>query len=298
MECDDTKKWLKYHKKGIKPSRYKLRSLVYCEKAFGIPVNFKLDGLEVKLIPLSGNKKRISKVVDNFLPAFECEVISETRVHSDINNKDISNALDRILPWLGFDYRLPADFTQWEEYEGNWIVRPGAIVRTGMLVTHPALTKKNIHDLVKNCEVLAGKNSNRAKKSVKIRTKLQEGIRLQRVSYQYSFLSFYNVIEMESDDFASQGVHPSGDPTATELSQLEVLKQSNQRAKVYFLLKAVDNSFNLEKCIALADIRNKLAHSECIIPLKKFWLCKEVSFWAAEQFIIVLSAHEKIPSRD
>ncbi len=284
MNKEDAQKWLDYQKGDVKPTRHKLKTVVYSDNAINQEVCFELDGFHVKFIPLERN--HISKQqVGEYMPAFFCEVISESKVHRGGNLFDISESLDRIMPWLGFDYELSMAFQEWAEYEGAWIECVAAAGNISMLSSHSEIPKKNIHVILKACEEISRRTDNRAKKAIHIRKKLQEAIRLEKISKRYSYLSYYNVIEIISDDLSSTGTCPSGNKVAEEIAKFKLALKGSQKIKIYYLLKAIENNFEIDKCILLADTRNKLAHAEVKIEHERFELCKCLAFWAAENFV-------------
>ena len=111
MTREHAEKWLDYLNRGIKPTRFKLESLVFSDNVISTEANFQLNGHTLSLIPLPRNFKTNASV-EGFLPAFFCRVISDYDVHQGGNNFDIHTCLDRVLPLVGFNYRLPINFLQ------------------------------------------------------------------------------------------------------------------------------------------------------------------------------------------
>lgn len=287
MDSEDTKRWLDYQERGIKPSRYKLKAIVYADKSIKKEVSFGLNGLNVKLIPLEKKFPRLPPVGD-YMPAFICEVISESVVHREGNNFDIKQSLDRILPWFGFDYQLPTSFREWQEYDEKWFETTFNFPGIFPLITYPDVPNKNIHLIVESCNKLEKISDKRSVKALKIRNNLKEAIKLESISRRYSFLSYYNIIEIISDDL-SLDENCLLECTISKKKVGLYERQRNQKTKISYLLKVFENNFIEEKCIHLADIRNKLAHSRQEIAQHDFTLCKNLSFWAAENYVITLA---------
>lgn len=285
MTPEDAKRWLEYQSMGIKPSRIKLQTVVFSDQSIAVPVEFLLDGYKLTLSPfIRGN--RITGNLEGYLPAFNCEVISEQRVHRGGGNFDLHEALDRVLPLLGFDYRLPLEYHQWEEYNGEWLESVSASASMNTLMTHGDIPNKNIHQVVEAYEKLSIRADKRAKKATSLRTRLKEAIRLESSSKRYSFLSYYSILEIVSDDLASTKDCSSCDQIAKEIANYALSQKGSQRTKIYFLLHALPNTFLTEECVELADIRNDIAHGEQSVPHASFDLCKKMAFWASEAFAL------------
>jgi hypothetical protein len=108
---------------------------------------------------------------------------------------------------------------------------------------------------------------------------------LYDLSRAHSFLSFYRVIEIISDDLASKKYVATKNKTAEEIVKYQLVKQGSQRTKIYYLLKAIENNFMLDEMIELADFRNNLAHNDIEISSKTLDKCQRLSFWAGEKFL-------------
>lgn len=285
MDKDDAKKWLDYNDRGIKPTRFKLESLVFCNHSISTKAHFVLDGFELSLLPISEDLKR-SGHIEGLMPAFTCRVISQASSHRGGNNFDIHECLDRVLPLVGFTYRLPINFHQWEEYEGNWIKAVGGGGQAYAQTGYTKLPKDNIVQIVDAYEKVSKKKDKRSVKASKIRTRIREALELESVSKRYSFLSYYSVLEIISDDLAANRDCPSDSSIANDIAEYSLSTRGSQRTKIYFLLNALDNEFNISDCIRLSDIRNDIAHGEQNVRSEEFELCKNLAFWASEEFIL------------
>jgi len=292
MNKEEAKKWLEYHKQGIKPKRVKLSSLVYSDNSIAIPVSFKLHGYDLTLHPIDSTHRDV-RWLEGFIPAFRCEVVSEEWAHRGGNNFDIPEALSRVLPLLGFNYRVAFEYEQWEEYDEGWIKVLSPAMSMYALSTYPDVPNKNIYDIVNAYELLSQRADKRSKKSVAIRNRLNEAIKLQEASRRYSFMSFYGILEIIADDLCAQKECPSGDEVAHEMAKFALANKGSQRAKLYFLLKAIMNDFDIDRCMELPDLRNDIAHGEQNVPPEPFELCKKLAFWASEQFALHLIGNSR-----
>lgn len=285
MSPIEAKRWLDFQAKGIHPTRIKLQSTVFSDKGVGVPIKFSLKGCELSLRPIPHNE-RPPENVEGYMPAFICEVVCEQSFFRGGGNFSIHDALDKVLPLLGFDYRLPLNFEQWEEYEGEWLACLGAAGSMSMLNIYGDIPNKNIHAIVEAYENLSSRTDKRSKKALSVRSRLKEAITLENISRRYSFLSYYSIIEIISDDLAATKDYSGGDQIAREISEYALSTKGSQRTKIYFLLHAMPNSFEVDACVHLSDIRNDIAHGEQEVAFEHFDLCKKLAYWASEGFAL------------
>ncbi len=223
------------------------------------------------------------------MPAFVCETIAAEKYHRGGNNFDLYECLDRVLPVLGFKYRLSINFSQWEEYDGEWLEVFGGGGRAHMLVTHGEIPKSNIQALVQAYEKISLKNDKRSKKAAMIRKRLKEALDLEDVSPRFSFMSYYSIIEIISDDLAASEDVPSKNSVAMDMARHALSTKGSQRTKIYFLLLAFENDFNLDQQMALSEIRNNLAHGQFELERGYVEACKKVAVWASEKYVLHLA---------
>lgn len=285
MKSENAKKWLEYQQRGVNPTRHRLSAIVFSTQRIAVPVHFELKGQTLSLLPLAEDECQ-SGMIEGYGPAFRCEIISQPSAHRNGNNFDIQEALDRVLPMLGFDYRLPIEYKQWEEYEGQWLPILGLAMSCSFLASHPDIPKKTIYSIVAAYEKLSGQTDKRSKKAVAIRERLKEALRLENISRRYSFLSYYSIVEIVSDDLAAVKDCPSGDNIAQEIANFSLSTKGSQRTKLYFLLRAIPNDFNITSCVEIADTRNDIAHGNLTVSAEHFDLCKKLAFWASEAFVL------------
>ncbi len=150
---------------------------------------------------------------------------------------------------LGFDYRLPIGYQQWEEYEGKWLPVLGLAASASMLITYPDVPKKTIYSIIAAYEKLSVQTDKRSQKAVAIRGRLKEAIKLENISRRYSFLSYYSIVEIVSDDLVATKDCPSGDNIAKEIANFFLSTKGSQRTKIYYILRAIPNDFNITSCI-------------------------------------------------
>lgn len=220
------------------------------------------------------------------MAAFMCEVISEGEARRGGNNFDIHECLDRVLPLIGFNYRLPLDYMQWEEYEGEWIRAIGGGCKLSMQSRYQTLPNENIHAIVDAYEKVSKRSDKRSKKATTIRSRLKEAVNLEPISRRYSSLSYYSILEIISDDLASNKHCPSNNKMAIDIAEYSLSTKGSQRTKIYFLLSALKHAFDIDLCIKLSDIRNDIAHGEQTVKYEHLELCKKMAFWASEIFVL------------
>ncbi|MBV6449013.1 hypothetical protein [Nitrosomonas sp.] len=284
MKREDAEKWLYYYNLGMKPTRYKLSSLVYSNNSILTPVNFKLNEYELFLKPFPEGKS-VHGEVEGYLAAFMCEIFYKSEAHRG-GNYAIHECLDRVLPLIGFNYRLPLDYLVWEEYEGEWIQASSSGVRASMQHRHQKLPKENIQAIVNAYEKVSTRSDKRAEKANAIRSRLKEAGDLETVSRRYSFLSYYSILEIISDDLASNKSCLSGDQIAIEIAEDKLGRKGSQRDKIYFLLNAFVHDFDIDLCVKLSGTRNEIAHGEQTVKPGHLELCKKMAFWASEVFVL------------
>lgn len=286
MKSEYTKKWLEYQQRGLKPTRYKLSVIVFATHSIAVPVQFELNEQNLSLLPFAEGERPQGNI-EGYGPAFRCEIISQPSAHRNGTNFGIQEALDSVLPILGFDYRLPIEHKQWEEYDGQWLPTPQMFASASVLSTSPDIPKK-IPSIVAAYEKLSGQTDKRSRKAVTIRKRLKEALRLENISQRYSFLSYYSIVEIVSDDLAATKDCPSGDNIAQEIANFSLSTKGSQRTKIYFLLRAILNDFNITSCVEIADTRNDIAHGKLEVSNEHFNLCKKLAFWASEAFVLRL----------
>lgn len=287
MNKKDARKWLDYYQRGIQPTRYKLRAIVYSDNGLDTSAHFELNGFELSLEPLPvGHQKANS--IEGLMPAFICEVISDQTSHKGGNNFDLHECLDRVMPLIGFKYRLSLDYSQWEEYEGAWIEATGGGGSMSMQSIHRDIPNANIQNIVAAYEAAAKRTDKRSKKATTIRSRLKEALELENISKRFCFLSYYNILEIVSDDLASNNSTSFSSPIARDIADFALSTKGSQRTKLYFLLHAIENEFDINQSIKLADVRNDLAHGELSVNSVQLNLCKTMAFWASEKFITSL----------
>lgn len=278
--------WLQYYEKGIRPSRNKYKYIVYSDNHVDKELTFELNDCRVILTPIDDRRIVNPSEIDQLMPSFICEVV--TKQPDEIKRVDLYAPLYRIFPLANFKYRHGFDYEHWGEYNGKWLKVPGGRGSVSAQYKRKGYSEHLLQKLVQAYELLDMREDKRAKKARKLRARLYEAIELELVSRRYSFLSFYNVLEIVSDDLAANNHIPTGNAVAQEMARYSLSSRGSQRTKIYFLLTALENDFSLESCMKLSDIRNDVAHGEQSVEFESHQLCKELAYWAMEHFVLQL----------
>lgn len=286
---ENARKWLEYRDRGIEPTRYKSRTVVYSNNSIEQELNFQFETYEVKLTPCShqGIRRDLSMKHD---PAFVCEVIVGPSQHQGGGNFDVENILNEIFTWLEFDFDIGLSHEAWEEYEGSWLPSIGGACSTSFQSRYQAVPKRDFEAFLKKYETAKSLNSKKAKKIVNIRRYLQEGLKLKDISPNYSFMSFYKVVEIVADDLASTQYCETSSSVVKEMVSFKLLSRGSQRTKIYYLLSALNNDFEKGEMVYLADIRNELAHNDHWVSYDKLRMCQKLAYWAAENYVSILTS--------
>ncbi|MBW2737682.1 MAG: hypothetical protein JRE64_02300 [Deltaproteobacteria bacterium] len=283
---EDTQKWLDFKNKNIEPTHYKTKSVVYSNKAVSKNIEFSLENYLIRMYPFEKEKSALKiDPSEKYPPAFICEVIAKASIHQGGGNFDIPIALDIVLTWLEFDYSVSLNYKQWEKFEDKWLKVSALSMSAKIQLKYPELPKPDIQNILDLYGQAIKLNSKRAKKIESIKNNLKQGLILFDLSKAYSFLSFYKVIELVSDDLASKKYVSNDSIIAKDLVKYQLIKQGSQRAKIYYLLNAIENSFLLDEMVILADDRNNLAHDETEPTQKSLENCQKLAFWAGEKFM-------------
>lgn len=281
------KPWVSFQDQGIKATRFKNKLIVYSDKTIKKEIRLNLEHHEVFMNPINNSNIRLEEASTKKYPsAFICEVISNNC--NDINKSTSIPALDEIFTWLEFDYILGEIYEREEEYNGEWVSAPALSFSCKIQMGYPDLPKENLQSFLKIYEKVKKVNSKRGRKVITVRQNLQEGLRLRDISKKYSFLAFYNVIEMISDDLVSKKYHETDDPVIKELIEFQLIK--GQRSKIYYILKAIKNDFQVRNMLKLANLRNTATHSDENIDNDLLDMCQKLAYWSAEQFIRIISS--------
>ena len=286
---ENARKWLEYRNLGIEPTRYKSRTVVYSNSSIEQELNFQFETYEVKLTPYYHQEipRDLSMRYD---PAFVCEVIVGHSQHQGGGNFDIENILNEIFTWLEFDFDIGLSYEAWEEYEGSWLPSIGGACSLSVQTYYKVIPKRDFEAFLKKYETAKSLNSKKAKKIVNIRKYLQEGLKLKDISANYSFMSFYKVVEIVADDLASNQYCETSSSVVKEMVSFKLLSRGSQRAKIYYLLSALNNEFEKDEMVYLADIRNELAHNDHLVSHDKLSMCQKLAYWAAENYVSILAA--------
>lgn len=286
---ENARKWLEYRNLGIEPTRYKSRTVVYSNNSIEQELHFQFETYEVKLIPCS-HQEILCDLGMRHDPAFVCEVIVGPSQHQGGGNFDIENILNEIFTWLEFDFDIGLSYEAWEEYEGSWLPSIGGACSASSQTRYHVVPKRDFEAFLKKYETAKSLNSKKATKIVNIRRYLQEGLRLQDISANYSFMSFYKVVEIVADDLASTQYCETSSSVVKEMVSFKLLSRGSQRTKIYYLLSALNNEFEKNEMVYLADIRNELAHNDHWVSHDKLRMCQKLAYWAAENYVSILAS--------
>lgn len=209
-----------------------------------------------------------------YFPAFILELVSKGPVAGRGSIYDLANALDQIMPLMGFDYELKPEHEMWLDYDGSWLP---AQTSSGMVRgqwSHSDVPNERIYELVAAFETISTKPDERSKKFSTLPQRLKEAASQANFSANLGLLSYYKIIEVIADD-----VLPPPPPEKRAHSQQEKMKM---------LLELYPHNFNVEDCVKVSAARNKLAHSYGKCFAREAHLCKQIALWATEQIAFQL----------
>ncbi len=284
--------WIKFREEFGEPTRTKYTATVYSDQLYSQSLEVNLLGGALSLKPISQNERSMD-YLDEYLPAFIAEYTVDNK--KVIRNKitTLNEALDFVLPLMAFDYRLTGFESKFDEFNGQWVEALNPRVTYGGISAHKDLPRNKLIECIDALSRIAERDHSRTKTALSLKNKLREALRLRNTSIRYSFLSYYNILEIISDDLAKRNEIPSDDIVAKEISEFSLSTKGNQRSKIYFLLRAVKNEFKLDECLEICEIRNKLAHAESNIEWNHYNLCADLAHWMVEEYIIwVANFHE------
>ncbi len=294
MNKKDAQKWVSYKDNGVEPSHYKTKSIVYSDRSISKTVKITLEKYSVKLSPV--NKEKYESLIDHsekYPAAFICEVIADASGHNGGGNFDIPHVLDTVMTWLEFDYSVGMHYEQWEKFGAEWLKVVFPSISGQVQIKYPDLPKLNLQEIINLYERTQNLNKKTANKTLSIKNNLKRGLGLKSISSGYSFLSFYKVIEMVSDHLASKKYLETDNETAKDLISFQLINKGSQRTKIYYLLKAFDNTFSINEMIKLANIRNELAHADRTVNYNDLDNCQKLAFWAGEKFIKIVVSNKE-----
>ena len=277
---------LEYRKNGISPNQYKIKTTIHANNSIKEDIRFELNKVNIILYSIQNNEK-FNNIFEGYMPAFKCEVISSIEIRRD----KIECYLETFFTFIRIDYVISASHEQWEEYDGKWYQSPTASSSMCSQNIYEKLQNNNIYNITTAFNSLSNQTNKCAKKVITIRKKLKEALKLEKISKNYSFLSYYSVLEIIANDLCSEKDSILDNEIAHEMAIFSLASKGSQRAKVFFLLKSIEHNFDISKSVELAEIRNDLSHSDREITDASFELCKEIAFVAAEQFLLHLQSN-------
>jgi hypothetical protein len=284
--------WIQCRERFGEPSRTKYTAVVYSDQLCSQSLEFKLLGGTLSISPI-GEGERSMEYLDGYLPAFHAEYTISHAITNKNKIRSLNEALDFVLPLMAFDYRVSGFESKFDEFNGEWVEALNPRLTCGGMSYHKDLPRRKLIECIGSLAKLMEVDHGRKKIAVSLKDKLREALRLSSTSARYSFLSYYNILELISDDLAKRNEIPSGDSVAKEISEFSLSTKGSQRNKIYFLSRAISNDFNLEDCLALCEVRNKLAHAESAIDPSQYNLCADLAHWMVEEYIIwVAKLHE------
>lgn len=271
---EQIQQWLSYFEQKIEAKRFAMRTVVYSDHAIEKTIHFSLNNYDISLHPIEKTPQMAFGGEQKYYPAFICELISkENAAQARMGTLfDLYNALDRIMPLMGFDYELSRNFEMWQDYDSQWLPVQAS---TGAVKTqhgYSDVPNSRIYELVSAYEAISLAPDGRLQKLSRLPQLLKEATNLASLATNHGLLAYYKVIEIIADDVL--------DPPQDK-------RFHTQQEKMAGLLKLYPHTFNVADCIKVSVARNKLAHSSGSDGFhKEAWLCKEIALWAAEQIAL------------
>jgi hypothetical protein len=268
------RQWLTYAEQGVEARRFAMRTIVYSDNVINKRINFSLKKYDITLQPIEKTPSMVFGGEQKYFPAFVFELISKGPVAERGSIYDLANALDQIMPLMGFDYELKPEYEMWFDYDGSWLPAqtPSGIVRGQW--SHSDVPNARIYELVTAFETISTQSDERSKKFSALPKRLKEAASQANFSANLGLLSYYKIIEVIADD-----VLP---PPPLEK------RAHSQQEKMKMLLELYPHSFNVDDCAKVSIARNKLAHSYGKCFAMEAHLCKQIALWATEQIAFEL----------
>lgn len=272
---EQIRQWLTYVEQGIEAHRFAMRTIVYSDNVINKRIDFSLKKYNITLRPIEKTPHMIFGGEQKYFPAFTLELISREPGSGRGSIFDLANALDQIMPLMGFDYELKPEHEMWLDFDGSWLPAqtPAGIARGQW--NHSDVPNPRIYELVAAFEALSTKSDERSKKFSSLPARLKEAASQANFSANLGLLSYYKIIEVIADD-----VLP---PPASEK------RAHSQQEKMRMLLELYPHNFSVEDCVKVSAARNKLAHSYGKCFAREAHLCKQIALWATEQIAFKLS---------
>lgn len=271
---EQIRQWLNYSEQKIMAKRFAMRAVVYSDHSIEKTIQFSLNKYDVSLHFAEKTPQMVFGGEQKYFPAFICELISKDNTDQGRMGTlfDLHNALDRIMPLMGFDYELGRNFEMWQDYGGQWLPVQASTGVMRMQNSHSDVPNSRIYELVAVYETLAMRPDDRSQKFSRIPQLLREAASLASFATNHGLLAYYKIIEIIADDVLTPPLDK---------------RHHTQQEKMSGLLKRYPHTFNVANCIKISVARNKLAHSSNGNGFhKEAWLCKEIALWAAEQIAL------------
>ena len=116
---------------------------------------------------------------------------------------------------------------------------------------------------------------------------LKKGLAFSHISSEESFLAFYKVLEIISDDLKQSKDEGRNSDFLKDIIKYNLVERPSQRLKIYFLVKFLDiEDFNLSKYISIADTRNDLSHSDKKINENQAMIVQNLAFSAFNKYLL------------
>ena len=294
MDKEAARKYLSATEAGYQASRLRFRNKIYANKSFKEEVIFKAGDFEFQLKPIQGKAKFETR--NGLCIAFEITAITSNTILAN-PKVGLEKELQGFFALAQINFCLGLLTEEWQEINGEWIGFPSgggevfSLEVPGQEYIEKALA---IHSAYQKVVAKKGKLGKKVSTCIAL---FRQGLSLEQLWPNESFLNFYKIIEIITESLKDKPLYEklSNNPILDDFVSLNLIGDRTQRIKMYFLINAFSlNEFSKNDVVNLAEYRNKIAHTNFNIDHKHLTLCKDLSFEVFSKFVDLLVTESNI----
>ena len=278
MDKDTMQKYLRAINENKIASRIKLRVKIYANNSFKKDYRFKAGKFDIELLPIHDKVKFETR--NGLSIAFECNAISSDIAAQNLR-ADLDKELNIFFTVAQITYCLGLRTEEWREIDKEWIgwlTGGGEGFTLGVVHDESVLKFLVVYDTAQN---VIKRNDKLSKKALTCIALLRQGLNLESLWPNESYLNFYKVIEIISDALKEEKLANKlpKNQIIDDLISLNIIGDKTQKIKLYFLINALNiNLYPKIQIIELAEKRNKAAHTSFHIEIEDLRVCKDLAF--------------------